>query len=630
LETAKLSDNMKNKLMTGKNMAFLSRTLSEICRTAPVSTDSEVYRYTGHDAEALRALFIQLNFTALIKKFGLDQIEETRSPITSNEQKQTSVAYVRVENPSELTGKQLFLDWSDTGVSAFDGSHLYETKSELSADGWKSLAQDKQVICFDFKRLYKKAKQCGFSEITCAFDCMLAAYVLDSGRSNDSMDELFVRYKGESLSAEMPLAIAVASLYEPLKREIEAGSFESLLYDIELPLASVLADMELRGFRVDCDGITAYGEELQAAADALQMRIYSYAGEEFNIGSPKQLGEVLFEKMGLPKSRKTKTGYSTDAEALQKLISRHPIIEDILDYRQVTKLKSTYADGLVKAADADGRIHSVLNQTGTATGRLSSSEPNLQNIPVRTELGRRFRQFFVPANDDYVLVDADYSQIELRLLAHISGDEAMIDSFLSGEDIHTMTAAKVFHVDPSQVTSDLRKKAKAVNFGIMYGIGEYSLSEDLGISRAQAKEYIDSYFEKFPQIRAYLDRVQEEARENGYVTTLFGRRRYIPELASSNKMTQHFGERIAMNSPIQGTAADIMKIAMISVAKALKESGYDAEMILQVHDELLIETRRECAEQVKVLLVDCMEQAVQLAIPLSVEANIGETWFDAK
>lgn len=629
LDTAKLSDNMKNKLLTGKDMAFLSRTLAEICRTAPISTKSEVYRYTGPDVQALRSLFIQLNFTALIKKFGLDQVEHA-STMEANDEKQTVPEYVRVENVSDLTGETLFLDCSDNGLSAFDGSRLYETKAELTAEDWENLVQGKQIICHDFKRLYKKAKQCGFSEMTCAFDCMLAAYVLDSGRSNYSIAELFVRYKGESLSATMPVSVAVADVYEPLKREIEEGKFESLLYDIELPLASVLADMELRGFRVDRDGIKAYGEELQVAADALQMRIYSYAGEEFNIGSPKQLGEVLFEKMGLPKSRKTKTGYSTDAESLQKLISRHPIIEDILEYRQVTKLKSTYADGLVKAADQEGRIHSIFNQTGTATGRLSSSEPNLQNIPVRTELGRRFRQFFVPENEEYVLVDADYSQIELRLLAHVSEDDAMIDSFLSGEDIHTMTAAKVFGVDPSQVTSDLRKKAKAVNFGIMYGIGEHSLSEDLGISRLKAKEYIDSYFEKFPQIRAYLDRVQEEARRDGYVTTLFGRRRYIPELASSNKMTQHFGERIAMNSPIQGTAADIMKIAMISVSKALKESGYDAEMILQVHDELLIETRRECAEQVKKLLVECMEHAVQLAIPLSVEANIGKTWFDAK
>ena len=301
-----------------------------------------------------------------------------------------------------------------------------------------------------------------------------------------------------------------------------------------------------------------------------------------------------------------------------------------MEYRQLTKLKATYADGLPKATDENGRIHSMLNQTGTATGRLSSSEPNLQNIHVRTELGRRFRQFFIPQNRDYVLVDADYSQIELRLLAHVAGDEALIEAFRTGVDIHTVTAARVFRVAMEDVTSDLRKKAKAVNFGIMYGIGEYSLSEDLNISRAEAKAYIDSYFAQFPQVRAYLDQVQEEAKRDGYVTTYFGRRRYIPELASSNKNLQHFGERIAMNSPIQGTAADIIKIAMIQVAKVLQERKLDARLILQVHDELLIEAHRSCAEDVRQLLVECMEQAVTLSVPLSVEASIGDTWLDAK
>ena len=392
----------------------------------------------------------------------------------------------------------------------------------------------------------------------------------------------------------------------------------------------MLAETERNGFHIDADGIEAYGQELGEAAEALQLRIYSYAGEEFNIGSPKQLGEVLFEKMCLPKSKKTKTGYSTDAETLQKLLPKHPIIEDILDYRQVTKLKSTYADGLPKAADTEGRVHSVLNQTGTATGRLSSSEPNLQNIPVRTELGRRFRKYFTAQNEEYILIDADYSQIELRLLAHVAEDQAMIDAFLSGEDIHTMTAARVFNVSPEMVTSELRKKAKAVNFGIMYGIGEYSLSEDLGISRAQAKNYIESYFEKFPQIRAYLDRVQEEAKRDGYVTTLFGRRRYIPELSSSNKNLQHFGQRVAMNSPIQGTAADIIKIAMIRVAERLKEKGLDVKLVMQIHDELILEAHRDCAEEARGILVECMEHAAELSVPLSVEAQLGFTWYDAK
>ena len=334
--------------------------------------------------------------------------------------------------------------------------------------------------------------------------------------------------------------------------------------------------------------------------------------------------------MGLPKSKKTKTGYSTDAETLQKLLGKHPIIEDILDYRQVAKLRTTYAEGLVKAVDEDGRIHSMLNQTGTATGRLSSSEPNLQNIPVKTELGRQFRKYFVPENDEYVLIDADYSQIELRLLAHISNDENMIGAFLADEDIHSMTAARVFGVSPDNVSIDLRKKAKAVNFGIMYGIGEYSLSEDLKISRAAAKEYIESYFDKFPKIKEYLDKVKTDAKRDGYVTTAFGRRRYIPEIASSNKNLQHFGERVAMNSPIQGTAADIIKIAMINTDKAFKENGLDARIVMQVHDELIIESHKDCAEQALDILVECMENVASFAVPLSVDAHIGCNWYDAK
>ena len=354
------------------------------------------------------------------------------------------------------------------------------------------------------------------------------------------------------------------------------------------------------------------------------------AGEEFNINSPKQLGEVLFEKMGLPKSKKTKTGYSTDAETLQKLAPKHEIIGDILDYRQVTKLISTYAEGLVKSADENGRIHSVFNQTGTATGRLSSAEPNLQNIPVRTELGRKFRKYFIPKNEDFVIIDADYSQIELRLLAHISGDDNMRESFLAGEDIHTMTACAVFGVSPEAVTTELRKRAKAVNFGIVYGIGEHSLSEDLGISRAEAKQYIQSYLSGFPKVAEYLDNIKVKAKEQGYVVTEFGRKRYIPELSSSNKNVQHFGERVAMNSPIQGTAADIIKIAMIRVAQKLEESGLDAHLLLQVHDELLIEARMEDADKVKEILVECMENAVDFSVPLAVEANVGDTWYEAK
>ena len=354
------------------------------------------------------------------------------------------------------------------------------------------------------------------------------------------------------------------------------------------------------------------------------------AGEEFNINSPKQLGEILFDTLGLPHNKKTKTGYSTNAEILEKLRPYHSIVQDILDYRQVTKLKSTYADGLLKVADENGRIHSTFKQTGTATGRLSSAEPNLQNIPIRTELGRKFRRYFIPSDGDRVIIDADYSQIELRLLAHISGDANMKEAFLRGDDIHTATAATVFAVPADTVTPELRKRAKAVNFGIVYGIGEHSLSEDLGISRKEAKAYIDSYLAGFPNVCRYLDDIKQKAREDGYVVTEFGRKRYIPEITASNKNVQHFGERVAMNSPIQGTAADVIKIAMIKVAKALEKTGTDAKLILQVHDELLIEARREDAPEIRKLLVECMMSAADFSVPLDVEANIGSTWFDAK
>ncbi len=630
LDDAKLTDGTKNKLRMGKEMAELSRSLAEICRTAPIYTDPNAYEYCGPNRQELRNLFIQLDFTALLKKFGLDHVSSESTGV-QEENDRASIHYETVSTIQDFKDEPLYVSYSDGKLGLFDGTRFCEVSlSDCESAEWTAFWKNRRVICHDAKTLYKTILSYGISAPSCAFDCMLAAYVLDSGRSNYSLSELYVRYMDMPLPDKIPTAVLMKGLHTVLAEEIEQKKFGSLLYDIELPLSYVLADMELCGFQIDREGIIAYGEELNTAARELQERIYYYAGEEFNIGSPKQLGEVLFEKMGLPKSKKTKTGYSTDAETLQKLIPYHPIIEDILDYRQVTKLKSTYADGLAKAADEEGRVHSILNQTGTATGRLSSSEPNLQNIPVRTELGRRFRQFFIPRSKEYVLIDADYSQIELRLLAHISGDQAMIDLFLSGEDIHTMTAAKVFHVSPENVTSDLRKKAKAVNFGIMYGIGDYSLSEDLGITRTQAKEYIENYFSQFPQIREYLNRVQSEAKRDGFVTTFLGRRRYIPEILSSNKNLQHFGERVAMNSPIQGTAADIIKIAMIRVADALKKQDLDAKMILQVHDELLIESHASCAEQVMKLLVDCMEHAVTLALPLSVEASIGCNWFEAK
>ena len=623
-----LTAGVKQKLENGREMAYLSRTLALIDKNVPIDRSLDAYVYEGIHKQELYDLFAELELFSLIKRFGLENMNESTSEQKKAQKTDESLEILKVEGievQKTFSENRVSVFLGDDSVSLCNGEKWAEISFDLACDILPSL----EIICHDYKALYKHFKKMGVEVGNCVFDTMLASYVLNSNRGKYGFDEVLSSYLG-SVDKQPCSAYAVYKLYLELESEIKDQNCQTLLYDIEIPLARVLGDMELVGFKIDKEGIAEYGEELSQTAEALKSRIQSIAGEEFNINSPKQLGEVLFEKMGLPKPKKTKRGYSTDAETLQKLAPKYGIVEDILDYRQVTKLRSTYAEGLVKAADDNGKIHTVFNQTGTATGRLSSAEPNLQNIPVRTELGRRFRKYFIPTSDDYVLIDADYSQIELRLLAHISEDENMTDAFLSGNDIHTMTASAVFGVSPSAVTPELRKRAKAVNFGIVYGIGEYSLSEDLGITRKEAKMYIESYLSGFPKVSEYLDSIKEKARENGYVVTEFGRKRYIPELTASNKNVQHFGERVAMNSPIQGTAADIIKIAMIKVDEELKRSGLDARLVLQVHDELLVEAKKEQAHQVLNILVKCMENAVKFSVPLDVEANIGYTWHDAK
>ena len=624
LEASSLTASAKQKLSDGKEMAYISQTLARINCDVPLGIPLEDCAYEGPKKKELYDLFVKLDFLALIKKFGLENVP--------NEKVGEEQSFCEVES-AEMSCDEIakILLGKKASVSILDGKKLsfYDGKKRYicGSDGAKKIFEASNICVHDSKKLYKYFSD---TELKVCFDTMLAAYVCDATMGDFSLEKLTLIFMGKTLNECYTEDIAVFELSSILEEKICENANENLLYDIEMPLARVLADMELTGFRIDVEGIEKYGKALAEMADALKERIYVYAGQEFNIGSPKQLGEILFEKMNLPSFKKTKNGYSTDADVLKKLIPYHPIIEDILDYRQVTKLRSTYADALVKVADREGRIHSLFNQTGTATGRLSSSEPNLQNIPVRTELGKELRKYFIPKNENYCIIDADYSQIELRILAHISNDENMINAFLSGEDIHTMTASRVFGVSPENVTSELRKRAKAVNFGILYGMGEYTLSEDLGISRAQAKRYIESYLAGFPSISKYLDDVKANARRDGYVTTLFGRRRRIAELESSNKNLQHFGERVAMNSPIQGSAADIIKIAMIRVAEELKKSGIDAKLILQVHDELLIEAHKDCARQAHEILVKCMEESTKLDVPLDVEANMGDTWFDAK
>ena len=491
----------------------------------------------------------------------------------------------------------------------------------------------------------------GLSTDGFCFDTALAAYLLSPTDGSYELEKLGITYfnqefpkakeylapdafgpladpagPAEAMCAHAALA---AALYRALAPKMEELDMHELYYGLELPLCPVLAEMERAGMLVERRALADFGILLDGRIQADEALIYELAGEAFNINSTQQFGRILFDKLGLPPVKKTKTGYSTNADVLEKLRDKHPIVEAVLDYRQLAKLKSTYVDGLTKVIAADGRIHTSFQNTVTATGRLSSTEPNLQNIPVRTELGAELRKMFV-APAGRVLVDADYSQIELRLLAHIAGDEHMIAAFRTGEDIHTVTASQVFGVPPEQVTHEMRRRAKAVNFGIVYGISDFSLSQDIGVTRAEAKAYMEKYFEKYSGVHAYMTQVVERAKADGYVSTLMGRRRWLPELKSSNFNLRSFGERVALNMPIQGTAADLIKKAMLRVDGRLRREGLEARLVLQVHDELIVECPEGEAEQVQRLLAEEMEHVAELAVPLTAEAHAGKSWAEAK
>ncbi|NCC44931.1 MAG: DNA polymerase I, partial [Clostridia bacterium] len=512
------------------------------------------------------------------------------------------------------------------------------------------LSADMDVGAFDIKAMRKKAK------IPCRkgiFDMEIAAYLLNPLKNAYPYDDIAKEYmdmtlpSGEEIfennkhidyskvTQEQAAAFAAYQSYvaygalEPIKKALEETKMLTLFDEVEMPLVFALDDMEKEGILVKAEELKVYGEELQVRIKELEGKIYEQADETFNINSPKQLGVILFEKLGMPGGKKTKTGYSTAADVLDKLAPEYPFVADILEYRQLTKLKSTYADGLAVYIQEDGRIHSNFNQTITATGRISSTEPNLQNIPIRMELGRLIRKVFVP-KPGYVFLDADYSQIELRVLAHLSGDEMLIQAYREAQDIHRITASQVFHIPFDEVTPLQRRNAKAVNFGIVYGISSFGLSQDLSITRKEAAEYIEKYFATYPKIKGFLDDAVENAKKDGYVVTMFGRRRPVPELQSSNFMQRSFGERIAMNSPIQGTAADIIKIAMIRVNKALRDTDLKSRLILQVHDELLIETAEDEVEEVSKILEREMHQAADLAVPLEVDMHTGQNWYEAK
>ena len=634
LESPDIKAGQRQKLADGKDSAYMSKWLATIVKDAPIGLtldeiDGSCERADESRSELLE-IFTKLEFSALIKRFGLEDAAPcecsgkdggARCKVTCDSLKEAAESALK-------HGTNLAVFIGDEVSFAADDSHVYIAKNEGLREVLISLHErGVKLWVYDSKSLY--AAYSLADELIFDCDVMLAAYVIDPTDNHMEPERLKLRFLGDS--SEGFDAADLFTLSTELLRIINERGQASLLYDIEMPLAAVLARMESAGFKIDLDGLNEFSATLGAAAEQLAERIYFLAGGEFNIKSPIQLSEVLFERLGLPHGKKNKNGsYSTSADILEKLAPYHEIVAAILDYRQLEKLRSTYGEGLAKAADENGRIHTSFNQTVTATGRLSSTEPNLQNIPVRTELGRELRRFFIPDSKGRVLIDADYSQIELRLLAHISGDETMIDAFKSGIDIHTVTASQAFGVPIGAVTSEMRKRAKAVNFGIVYGISDFSLAQDIGVTKKQAAEYIESYLANYPRVAAYLTDIVKRAEANGYVTTMFERRRYIPELTSGKKMLKQFGERVAMNSPIQGSAADIIKIAMIRVDTALRDSGLDAKLILQVHDELIVEASEKDAQAAKELLVREMENCAELSVPLTVSAAIGENWYECK
>lgn len=653
------------KLTEGQEAARHSYWLATIVTDAPLDFFPEDNRVQAPGEDAY-PLFLRLEFSKLIERFGLRQ--DAPAPTEREPDNVTTVEQVTGETRAgellelwrnsdhvslltlpDLSGVAVYCDTgADTAIMAelFFDRYQGDWNSLLSA----LFSGGIKKVSHNIKDLMRLLLTNGLPIEGFVFDTAIAAYLLDATAGSYDLARLFVSYFNEELPKPLYLqsdafallgdraaaeasfdsyATAVDALYDALSAKLQERGQWELFETVELPLCRVLAEMEQTGCRVDAKALSDFGELLSSRAKELETKIYQLADGEFNINSPKQLGEVLFDRLGLPHGKKTKTGWSTNADVLEKLRWVSPIVDAVLEYRQLTKLKSTYADGLLKALDPDGRVRTSFQMTVTATGRLSSTEPNLQNIPTRTDLGSEIRKMFVPDNGN-VLVDADYSQIELRLLAHISGDEGMRAAFLSGGDFHAETASKVFGVAREDVTHEMRRRAKAVNFGIVYGISPFSLSQDIGVTQKEAKAYMDAYFTTFPGVRAYMDAVVEKAKADGYVETLYHRRRDLPELTASNFNLRSFGERVALNMPIQGTAADIMKLAMIAVWKRLKAERPQAKLVLQVHDELIVECPKEDAPAVSQLLAEEMEHVAALSVPLTADAHWGRNWLEAK
>jgi DNA polymerase-1 len=653
------ASKMKQNLIENKDLAYLSKTLATIKLDCPIPFEfSEATYHDPFNAEAY-TLFEDLELKSFYKRFSVEKKEElTFETVLIDEIDGYNALLAKLQKAKEVSFAWITQDGEALGVAVcMDLEHVYLIRfmmfitEAMVADNLLALSRDYQVqlACMHVKKLLSFLN---FHEEDAVFDAGLAAYLLQPNQSEYEYDTLAKVYLDVTLPSDKEMlgkeklgyfsfedekvqkwmayqAIVPYKIKSVLREKLKETGMESLYDEMELPCLYALYEMEKNGIRVDGEALHQYGKKLRTRIEELTAEIHAMAGEEFNINSPKKLGEILFEKLGLKNGKKTKTGYSTSAEVLEKLTNAHPIIPRILEYRQLTKLNSTYAEGLAGYIRADGRIHGKFHQTVTVTGRISSADPNLQNIPTRMPLGREIRKVFIP-EEGSVFVDADYSQIELRVLAHMSGDAALIAAYQADEDIHAITASQVFDVPLDQVDSTLRRKAKAVNFGIVYGISSFGLGQDLDISRKEAEGYIEKYFATYGKVKEFLDRTVEDAKKNGYTVTMFGRRRPIPELASSNFMTRSFGERAAMNAPVQGTAADIIKIAMVRVNRRLKEEHLQSKLVLQIHDELIIETKKEEVEIVQKILVQEMMHAADLAVPLLVDANVGDSWYDAK
>lgn len=647
---------LKENLIENSEQAIFSKKLATIITNVPIDMDLEKIKSKDeYDVDGVREIFMNLQFKTLINK-----IPESKN----YEEVEEDLVYEEIHNVDDLVKlcteienkeENIYINFKTTDTSLYSKIYLeklyilfkdkcyvvnieekIEENKEKTVETLKCIFEKEgsRVVSHDVKVPAMALKKLDVEFNEALFDLKIAAYLIDSSRSDYDLTTLIQEYLRKIIKDDEEKEIREISLFEKLyvnlKDQITNLEMEKLYYEVELPLSFVLANIEWEGFKVNGEMLEAIGNKLQGEIERIQKEIHELADEDFNINSPKQLGKILFEKLDLPVIKKTKTGYSTNAKVLEALEDKHPIINKISYYRQITKLYSTYVEGLKNVIDEDGRIHSSFNQTVTTTGRLSSTEPNLQNIPIKYEMGREIRKVFVPNYENSLILSADYSQIELRVLAHISGDEKLIDAFKHHADIHTKTASEVFKVPIEEVTETMRGNAKAVNFGIVYGIGEFSLAKDLKTSRKEAKSYIDTYFERYPNVKKYMDKTIEDAKKDMYVTTILNRRRFIPEIGNTNKIVKALGERLAMNTPIQGSAADIIKMAMVKVFNVLKERKLKSKIILQVHDELILNVYKDELEEIKNIVKDCMENVLPLSVPLEIDINEGENWYDAK